>query len=141
MLQVKKFIFGVVSCYLVIFQNFNLVRGGMISQATFRKRSLLLLKFPKEEKNISAESGSASGWKNEIKLTEIFDLLSGFANLVILEIAVHHVGDEIHFYLVGAEKDAILSAAKIKKIWPGVQSSIVDDYDVSTPRALTRARI
>ncbi|MEK7624517.1 MAG: DUF87 domain-containing protein [Patescibacteria group bacterium] len=134
MLQVTN-LFLALLVVIWLFSKFQSRRGGMISQATFRKRSLLLLKFPKEEKNISAESGSASGWKNEIRLTEkFFDLLSGFANLVILEIAVHHVGDEIHFYLVGAEKTLDFVGRQIKKIWPGVQSSIVDDYDVFNPQ-------
>ena len=75
------------------------------------------------------------GWKDEIRLSEnFFDLLGGFNNPVVLEAAVHHVGEEIHFYLVGDGKTLDFVGRQIQKIWPGVQLDEVDDYDVFNPQ-------
>lgn len=103
---------------------------------------LLLLKFPKEEKNFSAEDarlpggqGPALGWKEEIKLSEkFFELLGELNQPIILEAAVHHVGEEIHFYIAVDAKAVNLVRRQIQKIWPGVQLNVADDYDVFNPQ-------
>ena len=118
-----------------LFSKFQSRQSGRIGQPVFRKHSLLLLKFPKGERNFSAEGGPALGWKDEIRLSEnFFDLLGGFNNPVVLEAAVHHVGEEIHFYLVGDGKTLDFVGRQIQKIWPGVQLDEVDDYDVFNPQ-------
>jgi hypothetical protein len=92
----------------------------------YRKRSLLLLKFPKKEKE--------ENFRNEIGLSEkLFNLLSQFNNLVVFETAVHYVGDEIHFYLVGDDKTLNFVGRRIQMLWPGAQLSITDDYDIFNP--------
>lgn len=93
----------------------------------YRKRSLLLLKFPKKE------TGEKS-FRDEIGLSEkLFNLLSQFDNLVVFETAVHYVGDEIHFYLVGDDKTLNFVGRRLQMLWPGLQLSIADDYDIFNP--------
>ena len=134
MLQVTSLLLALV-VLIWLFSKFQSRQNKIAGQPVFRKRSLLLLKFPKGEKNFSAEGEPALSWKDEIRLAEnFFDFLSGFGNLVVLEAAVHHVGDEIHFYLVGDRKTLNFTGRQIQKIWPGVQMDIVDDYDVFNPQ-------
>lgn len=111
-------------------------RQKSASRPVFQQHSVLLLKFPKkEEKNFSAGSGPALGWKDEIRLSEnFFNLLSHFESSVVFEIAVHHVGEEIHFYLIGDKKTLNFVGCRIKLLWPGVQLSLVEDYDVFNPQ-------
>ncbi len=95
----------------------------------FRKHSLLLLKFPKEDKEIRQLAD-----KDEIRLSEkFFNLLSQLDNPVIFETAVHYVGDEIHFYLIGDEKTLNFISRRIKMHLPGIQLSVVEDYDIFNP--------
>ena len=140
-LDYNKFMSQIASLLLALvviiwlFSKFQSRQSGRIGQPVFRKHSLLLLKFPKGERNFSAEGGPALGLKDEIRLSEnFFDLLGGFNNPVVLEAAVHHVGEEIHFYLVGDGKTLDFVGRQIQKIWPGVQLDEVDDYDVFNPQ-------
>ncbi|MDP3052913.1 MAG: hypothetical protein Q8N22_03110 [bacterium] len=93
-----------------------------------QQRSVLLLKFPKEEK-------TEKNFKDEIGLSEkFFNLLSNFENSVIFEVAVHHVGEEIHFYLIGDKKTLNFVGRRIRLLWPGVQLNLVEDYDIFNPQ-------
>ena len=96
--------------------------------SVFRQRSVLLLKFPKEQK-------TENTFKDEIGLSEkFFGLLSRFENSVIFEVAVHHVGEEIHFYLIGDRRALNFVGHRIKLLWPGVQLNLVEDYDIFNPQ-------
>lgn len=89
---------------------------------------LLLLKFPKEERK-------GKNFKEEIRVCEkFFDLLGELKQLIILETAVHHVGEEIHFYIAVDASAVNLVSRQIQKIWPAVQLSVADDYDVFNPQ-------
>ena len=93
-----------------------------------QQRSLLLLKFPKENKE-------EKNFKDEIKLSEkLFGLLSRFESSIVFEVSVHHVGEEIHFYLIGDKKILNFVGRQIKTIWPGVQLNLVEDYDIFNPQ-------
>ncbi len=111
----------------VLFLEFQSV-ARRIGRPVPQQRSVLLLKFPKEEK-------TEKNFKDEIGLSEkFFNLLSHFENSVIFEVAVHHVGEEIHFYLIGDKKTLNFVGRQIKLLWPGVQLSLVEDYDVFNPQ-------
>ncbi|MEK7087119.1 MAG: hypothetical protein AAB958_00250, partial [Patescibacteria group bacterium] len=66
---------------------------------------LLLIRLPqKQQKDISAENRQSSDWKNEINLSaQLFGILSGLKQPFGLEAAVHHIGQEIHFYVAAPE--------------------------------------
>lgn len=99
-----------------------------ILQPTTRPRTLLLVKFPKEEKE-------EKNLKEEIRISEqLFNLLSEFKREAIFEVAVHHVGEEIHFYIAADGKAVNFISYQIQKLWPAVQLSTVDDYDVFNPQ-------
>jgi len=87
-------------------------------------KKLLLLKFPNEDKE-------SISWKDEVKLSEkFFETLVEIKQPVVLEAAVPQVGEEIHFYLAAEANVSDLISHQIQKIWPGVQISSADDYDI-----------
>jgi len=102
------------------FASWQMVGGD----SSFSRHSLLLFKFPKSE-------GAGKNFKDEIKISErFFNLLSHFDRKVVFETAVHHVGEEIHFYLAGDEKTVNFVGEQIHVLWPEVQANIVEDYDI-----------
>jgi hypothetical protein len=120
---------------------------GFITYFTFRfvkkrnlKKSLelglYLIEIP--IKNIKKE-GDQKDFKTEINLTEqLLSNLSSIKEPFIFEIAVPHVGEEIHFYLAISKKYSEVASKQIQSLWPGANfTRIYDDYTIFNPNGVT----
>mgnify|MGYP001610516308 CR=1 FL=1 len=82
------------------------------------------------QKEIVASEGKTD-FKQEIKLSEqLFSALSAFKYPFILEAAVHHIGEEIHFYLAVQKKFGDGAMQQIHGLWPEAQIEIGEDYNI-----------
>jgi len=110
----------------------------IISRRLKRKRlfqalnlKLLLVRLPQKQiKDISAEA-KATAWKDEINMSaQLFGILSGLKSPFGLEAAVHHIGEEIHFY-VSAQKESIeFVSRQIEGLWKEAKVELIDDYNI-----------
>jgi len=100
--------------------------------------SLFLIKVPREKKTAT---GPEKDFKPEINVTE--QLLSNLAALkvpFVLELAVHHIGEEIHFYLAVPRKSAEVAAKQVQGLWNGAAvEPASDDYNIFNPDGATAA--
>lgn len=83
----------------------------------------------------TAESGGENDFKKEINLTE--QLLGGLASLkkpFVLEIAVPHVGEEIHFYISVQRLVKEVAIKQIQGLWANASvEEAGDDYNIFNP--------
>ncbi|MEK7146748.1 MAG: DUF87 domain-containing protein [Patescibacteria group bacterium] len=90
---------------------------------------LLLIRIPKEEKPEPPDL------KKEISVTEqLFSLLVGLKWPAVFEAAVHHVGEEIHFYAAVQADNVEWLQRQIQGLWPGAEVKETDDYTVFNPQ-------
>ncbi len=96
---------------------------------------LLLIRLPKKiQKNFSAESGPASEWKDEINLSsQLFGILAGLKFPFVFETAVHHIGEEIHFYVAVPKESVEFVSRQIEGLWENAQIEPADDYNIFNP--------
>jgi len=89
--------------------------------------SLLLLRFPR----IAREERERKDFKDEINLSaQLYSTLLGLKVPFALEVAVHHVGEEIHFY-VGVPKGSMDPVRRqIEGLFAEVQVEPIDDYNI-----------
>ncbi len=102
-------------------------------------RQLLLVRVPKEP--MQKEGEQAGGFKAEInRFEQLLGNLAGLKDPVIFEVAVPHVGEEIHFYLSVSKKYAEVAAKQIQGLWTGASvSSAPDDYNIFNSQGATAA--
>ncbi|EKD24194.1 MAG: hypothetical protein ACD_81C00087G0005 [uncultured bacterium] len=88
---------------------------------------LLLLRFPR----IQRADQEKKDFKDEINLSaQLYSTLLGLKVPFALETAVHHVGEEIHFY-VGVPKGALDPVRRqIEGLFKDVQVEPADDYNI-----------
>ncbi|MBI2035567.1 MAG: type IV secretory system conjugative DNA transfer family protein [Candidatus Liptonbacteria bacterium] len=79
----------------------------------------------------SKKEGEPKNIKEEINASEqLYSALSSLKTPFILEAAVHHIGEDIHFY-IGVHRDIAESVAKqIQSIWPDAQVKKASDYNI-----------
>jgi type IV secretory pathway TraG/TraD family ATPase VirD4 len=94
--------------------------------------ALYLVKIPRPE--ASQKSGSAEGGDFKTELTHFEQLLGAMATIkgsVSFELAVPHVGEEIHFYIAVPKSAAETAAKQIQGLWNGASvSAAPDDYNI-----------
>jgi hypothetical protein len=100
--------------------------------------TLFLIKVPRERR---PAGGPEKDFKPEINLTE--QLLSSLAALkkpFVLELAVHHIGEEIHFYLAVPRRFAEVAVKQVQGLWNGASVEPAgDDYNIFNPDGATAA--
>ena len=126
------FIGGIVIILAVIIFAFFLIssrqRKQMLKKPLTRK--LLLIKLPQPED----KKGQAAMFKEEVNLSEqLFSILTTNKEGAVLEAAVHHVGEEIHFYISVLEKDISFISRQIEGIFKDVQINQVSEYNIFQP--------
>ncbi len=77
------------------------------------------------------KEGEPKNIKEEINASEqLYSALSSLQSPFILEAAVHHVGEDIHFY-IGVHKDIAESVVKqIQSVWHDAQVKEAADYNI-----------
>lgn len=73
-------------------------------------------------------------FKLEINLTEqLLNILSNLKTPSVLEVAVHHQGEEIYFYIAVAEEFVEFAMREIHGLWPNAQVEEAGDYNIFNP--------
>ena len=85
----------------------------------------------------SLEEGKRD-WKQEVAVSEqLFSSLADFKTPPVMEIAVHNVGEEIHFYFAVHEKEVNALIQLIQAFWPDSIAELVEDYNIFNPQGGT----
>lgn len=97
---------------------------------------LLLVRLPQKHKQEEVQKD----FKDEINFSaQLFGILAGLKTPFVLEAAVHHIGEEIHFY-VAVSKNSIESASRqIEGMWKEAQIEPIDDYTIFTTGSIVSA--
>ncbi|MEK9154995.1 MAG: DUF87 domain-containing protein [Patescibacteria group bacterium] len=95
---------------------------------------LLVRLSQKQQKDISIEGGAALAWKDEINSSaQLFGILAGLKQPFGLEAAVHHIGEEIHFYLAVPKESTEFVSRQIEGFWKDASVELIDDYNIFNP--------
>ena len=94
---------------------------------------LLLVRLPQPE--TSKDRLGASGFKEEINLSEqLFSIFASLKDGAVFEAAVHHVGEEINFYLAVPEKDVSFVSRQIEGLFKDAQIELAVEYNIFQPK-------
>ena len=100
-------------------------------------QALLLVKVPKLKKE--ENQPEKDYFKFEInKFEQLISNLASAREPFLFEIAVHHIGEEIHFYVSVPKKAVEVTSKQIQSAWPG--ASVVqtnEDYNIFNPHGAT----
>src|SRR4029077_6268970 len=103
--------------------------------------SLFLIKIPRASANPQSASSENKDFKSELAHFE--QLLASFTSLkkpFTFEIAVPHVGEEIHFYLAVPKLSAEVAAKQIQGLWSGASvEPVPDDFNIFNMGGATSA--
>ena len=94
---------------------------------------LFLVKLP--QPTADKEKSPAGDFKNEIGFFEQF--LANIAQEkqpIILESAVHQIGEEIHFYIAAPQNLADFIRKQVQGFWSNAQVDAVEDYNIFNPQ-------
>jgi len=93
---------------------------------------LFQIKIPREK---PSERGERGDLKAEIQKTE--QLLSGLASIgkpIVFEVAVRHIGEEIHFFAAVPRRNAETLRKQVQGIWTHASvEEVLDDYNIFNP--------
>ncbi len=83
------------------------------------KRTLLLVRLPRQEDRSAIE-----------KTEHFFSTLTQFSQPLSCEIAVHHIGEELNFYLSLPEEKHAFIQRELEGLFPGIQIQDVPEYNI-----------
>jgi hypothetical protein len=127
-------IFIVIAVYAVFFFVFRNLRKKRLKDALGLK--LLSVRLPKKEKTGEQQQGD---FKDEINLSaQLFATLTGLKSPFILEAAVHHIGEEIHFYVAVPNNSVEFVSRQIEGLWKDASVEPVEDYNIFNPAGINQ---
>ena len=95
----------------------------------------LLIKLPQRNEQKNGQAGG--GFKEEINLTEqLLSALLSNKQVSILEAAVHHVGEEIHFYIVVSESMVSFVSRQVEGLFKDAHIEIAPEYNIFHPNGI-----
>ncbi len=133
---------------VVIFLAGLILVGGMRTKGQVQRAlnmSLFLIRVPRE-------TPGKEGQKPEKELISVGEqMLSGFSNLhsrgwnkflygepyVALEMAVHHIGEETHFYIAVPKNSEDIIEKQIYSYYPAAEITKAKDYNIFNPQGAT----
>jgi len=135
---------------IVIFVAGLIVVGGMRSKGQVERALnmiLFLVKVPRDADD-SADSAPKKTSKELINVAE--QMLSGFSNLhakgwnkfiygepyLALEIAVHHIGEETHFYVSAPRANEDVIEKQLYAYFPKAEITRIKDYNIFNPAGI-----
>ena len=125
---------GVIALALCAFLGVFLMRMLSRPHLLSLRLRLLEINLPRRE----AQEGDAG--LSDIGLSEqFFSALSSLGAPFVFEIAVHHVGEDIHFYLAVPRSSLTFATEQIQGLFPDARVREVDDYTVINPHGEIRA--
>ncbi len=106
--------------------------------------SLFLIKIPRSSPK-SSGAGNAESHDFKSELMHFEQLLGGLAALkkpFAFEVAVPHVGEEIHFYMSVPKVASEIAAKQIQGLWSGASVvPVSDDFNIFNPHGATAAAV
>jgi hypothetical protein len=131
MFTVLIIILGILVLSTVLFFIFKFYKKTKIKKSL--EYALFLIQIPRPSLKKEGEAGR--DFKSEINLSEqLITNLSSLKEPFVFEVAVHHFGEEIHFYLSIPKKYSEIATKQIQGLWPGASVlRIYDDYTIFTP--------
>jgi hypothetical protein len=129
-------IFIITAISFVLVLNFILAFWFFRREQRKRVRELLqlklfLIRLPRSSSSKDERGSRQEVIKQEINFSEqLMSALAAFKKPVVFEVAVPHVGDEIHFYAGVPERYADVFVRQIQSIWADSQVSIAEDYTI-----------
>jgi cbb3-type cytochrome oxidase subunit 3 len=100
---------------------------------------LLLIRLPQQQSTNKdgTKATGVAGFKDEINLSEqLFSILTSGKESVTFEVAVHHVGEEIHFYVSVPEKMVQFVSRQIEGLFKDAQITPVSEYNIFQPNGI-----
>jgi hypothetical protein len=95
---------------------------------------LLLIRLPQTQ---TAKDSKDSSFKEEINLSEqLFSILTSGKEAITFEMAVHHVGEEINFYVAVPEKMVPFISRQIEGIFKDAQVTPSSEYNIFQPNGI-----
>ena len=100
---------------------------------------LLLVKISKEEKTGTPGAQQEKDFKIEInRFEQLVANLAALKRPFVFEVAVPHVGEEIHFYVAVPKQMSEVTAKQIQGLWAGASVERAgDDYNIFNPNGAT----
>ncbi len=105
------------------------------------RTALFLIKVVKPESNQKQRSSENSDFKAEIAhFEQLLASLAAIKKPISLEVAVPHVGEEIHFYIAVPRLSSEVAAKQIQGLWNGATVELVgDDFNIFNSSGATAA--
>lgn len=97
---------------------------------------LLLVRLPRAMEKPSDPQKQAQEEIN--RMSQLLAALLGLKAPIALEVAVHHVGEEIHFYVAVPERALESASRQIQGFFPGALVERTDDYTIFNPTGAVR---
>lgn len=105
------------------------------------RMALYLVKISRPSSDGKSENGESKDFKSELAHFE--QLIGGLAALkkpFIFEVAVPHVGEEIHFYLAVPKLSSEVASKQVQGLWNGASVELVnDDFNIFNVNGATSA--
>ncbi|MDO8495775.1 MAG: type IV secretion system DNA-binding domain-containing protein [bacterium] len=134
----------------IVFSAGLVVLGGMKTKGRMQRAlnlSLFLVRIPRE----AVANAQGGGQKNEKELLALGEqMLASFSNLhskgwnkflygepyIALEMAVHHLGEETHFYMAVPKSSEDIIEKQMYGYYPSAEITKVNDYSIFNPEGI-----
>lgn len=78
-------------------------------------------------------------FKDEINFSaQLFGILTGLKSPFCFEAAVHHIGEEIHFYIAVPANSIDFVSRQIEGLWKDARVAPTDDYNIFNPAGINQ---
>jgi hypothetical protein len=122
---------------------FGIYSGVRFMRTRNLKRSLdlvlMLVKIAKDEKTGTQGAQQEKDFKVEIsRFEQLVANLASQKHPFVFEVAVPHIGEEIHFYVAVPRKTSEVTAKQIQGLWAGASvERVMDDYNIFNSQGAT----
>ncbi len=106
------------------------------------KTSLFLIKIPKATPADQSSGGGEGGdFKTELAhFEQLLNSLTAIKKPIVFEVAVPHIGEEIHFYIGVPKLSAEVAIKQVQGLWNGASVELVqDDFNIFNANGATTA--
>jgi hypothetical protein len=142
-MQTFYLLLGIVAGIIIV------VAAYFIIRAFARRRifdslqtSLFLIKIPKTQPSDQSHAGGEGGdFKTELAhFEQLLSSLTAIKKPIVFEVAVPHIGEEIHFYIGVPKLSAEVAMKQIQGLWNGASVELVqDDFNIFNANGATSA--
>ena len=124
------------------------VAAFFIIRAASRRRvfdslqtAVFLIRIPKTSIDEKGGGGEGNDFKSELAhFEQLLGSLAALKKPFVFEVAVPHVGEEIHFYMVVPKLSSEIAAKQVQGLWSGASvERIDDDYTIFNVHGATMA--